>query len=237
MLEDFHFLGSNMWVISRQRNGARMLELRWFEIEFRQNCPFPLLSSSRAPALGGQRPRHQFANQTPVWRSWLAWNSRSISLSPPLACPITFSGQQDSVCGIYGRSSSSSGTAGCFHGVWRRSGGGGAPRARAHQHRAAAETICRKWRVGRRAPVGQHCVVKFLGDNLKREVTQGSSCGHSSNIHQPIIWSVFLWDLGINKLILESTNNRMTRKHHKVILFAKLLAPDSTPALHIKLSC
>ena len=35
--------------------------------------------------------------------------------------------------------------------------------------------------------VNQHCVVKFLGDNLKREVTQGSSCGHSSNIHQPII--------------------------------------------------
>ena len=28
----------------------------------------------------------------------------------------------------------------------------------------------------------------------------------------------------------------MTRKHHIVILFAKLLAPDSTPALHIKLS-
>ena len=35
--------------------------------------------------------------------------------------------------------------------------------------------------------VNQHCVVKFLGDNLKREVTQGSSCGHSSKIHQPII--------------------------------------------------
>ena len=154
MLEDFHFLGSNMWVISRQRNGARMLELRWFEIEFRQNCPFPLLSSSRATGLGGQQPRHQFANQAPVWL-WLACMEFpvNLSLTTTALCPITFSGQQDSVCGIYGRSSSSSGTAGCFHGVWRRSGGGGAPRARAHQHRAAA--ICRKWQVGRLAPVAQ----------------------------------------------------------------------------------
>ena len=107
-----------------------------FQLVGGYHCPFPLLSTLRATALGA-RPTWwlvatavplQFASQAlqfygAGWRALEFPVFRSISALADIhaaaaACRITFSGQQDSVCGIYGHSSSSgSARAGCFHGV------------------------------------------------------------------------------------------------------------------------